>query len=183
MDEKRCFHDGFPIEKGKPTFTFPVSMTPVETILSKLVFCDLSCVKAYLIFDACVHPNRLELFTMYVSKTYGINHITPSGERSILACYRHEGGITIKKFREQNQITTFGLTNKTTSQVIVNEEEVEELQISSKELDKQYKIDIATDRGNAVVTICGNEVQPQEKINSGFGKQHEDEEDEEDMVC
>lgn len=100
---------------------------------------------------------------MYVSRKYGILHVSPAPERSVLACYRSEGGITIEKFREQNGLNTFGLEKKMVSQVVVNEmveeEDVEDLLISSKKLDDRYQIEIATDRGDEPVVIIGNNIQ------------------------
>ena len=175
MPAKRCFHDGFPIEEGKPTFTFPVTVTNKEATLSKLIFCSLPCVKAHLVFNTIIHPNRLEAFTMYVARKYGITHVTPAPDKSVLACYRTDGGISIEKFREHNLETTFGIEGKTVSQVVVNEtpevvsetqeeDEVKELILVSKQLDNQYKIDIGSDRGNQPVVIVGNDVKTQENI-------------------
>lgn len=167
---KHCFHDGFPIDEGKPTFTFPVAVKPTTVTLSKLVFCSLACVKAHLVFSTIIHPNRLEAFTMYVSRKYGTEHVSPAPARSVLACYRTDGGITIEKFREHNQTTTFGIENKTVSQVVVNEmpeeENIEELLITSKQLDSQYQIDIATDRGDEPVVIVGNHIRAHGKKTS-----------------
>jgi hypothetical protein len=150
---KKCFHDAHDIDKDAETFTFPVEMTLAKTTLSPLVFCSLECVKSFLCNNALLNANRLEMFCTYVFKKYSIEeNIFPNPDPMTLMCFRSDDtGISIEEFRKNNGQHTFGIENLSVSQCIATDESVMKsyvvkLEVSTKQLDEQYKMKIHTDQ-------------------------------------
>ena len=119
-------------------------MTSSKTVLSPLVFCSMRCTKGYLVCNSLLHPNRQELFSLYVSMKFGEGNIVPAPDSSVLAAYRSDGqGVSIEEFRAESGVSVLGIHGQTTSQCItetVCEERVLELPLESKQLDEQYQL-------------------------------------------
>jgi hypothetical protein len=100
-----CWHDTEPFQG--PVFSLPVSRQGLRWTV-RGVFCSLHCAKRFLVDDsAFTNTSLFTLFSVMCKSVYGIEeNVIPAPQRTLLAKFAVEGGISLTEFRGKTKVLT-----------------------------------------------------------------------------
>ena len=135
---RRCATDGYPFD-GPPVL-LPTSYDQRldKFTFENLCFCSPSCAKGWLFRDAGLHPNRMQLFSLYCHRVLNMEgEVDICPDPRFLRDYMFDpsDGMTVAQFRSQNPDSTWAVAGEHIDPCVCKNERVVEAPKSDVKLD------------------------------------------------